>query len=162
MMDEIDLYLADTMRSDDLSDENVLAALMSLGQTEVIFSVLGMLESDQIVELIDTMGGTEAIVQDAVSTTGSAGPVGGAWAGTPDTGDPWDFQEPGGSWLTPSWPDSNKVTVYGEEYSTQAWPEGLTKAQAEQHIQRQLAAGLEWEWMSQTWKRADQALQPRS
>ena len=105
---------------------------------------------------------TEAIVQDTVSTTGSAEPVGGAWTGTPDTGDPWDYKEPGGSWLTPNWPDSNKVTVYGEKYSPQAWPEGLTKAQAEQHIKRQLTAGLEWERMSQTWKRADQALQPRS
>jgi len=79
LMDEIDDYLADNMRGDDLSDENVLAALMGLGRTDMILSVLGTMETDQMQALIETLDG-------GTGTTTVAAGTGTSQMGAPTSG----------------------------------------------------------------------------
>jgi len=76
LMGEIDGYLEDTFRGEDLSDENVLAALMSLERTDIIMSVLGMMDQEQRNDLVDTMG----------SGGGTASGTGTSQMGAPTSG----------------------------------------------------------------------------
>jgi hypothetical protein len=157
LMGQIDEYLESTYRGEDLSDENVLAALMSLGQTDMIMSVLGMMGSADLTDLIDALGGdADAVVVDGVDAAvdvaaGGGGPPGGGWPAPAD--DPFAYEEPDGSWLTPSWPDSPSITIGGMKYTRRAWPDGLSDDQARRHIQRKLDEGFVWENTSETWKR---------
>ena len=57
LQDQIDGYLADNMRGDDLSDENVLAALLWLGKTDIAMSALNGLGTEQLEGLVDAMSG---------------------------------------------------------------------------------------------------------
>jgi hypothetical protein len=166
LVGEIDEYLADTYRGEDLSDENVLAALMSLERTDIIMSVLGTMGSEDLTDLIDALGvdaparGSaqrgRPVVADGVDAAvdvaaGGGGPPGGGWPAPAD--DPFAYREPDGSWFTPSWPDSPGITIGGMKYTRRAWPDGLSDDQARRHIQRKLDEGFVWENTSETWKR---------
>ena len=82
LMGEIDGYLEETYRGEDLSDENVMAALMSLGQTDMIMSVLGLMGSEDLTSLIDSLGGDV----DAVAPGTGTSQMGAPTAGTEDIG----------------------------------------------------------------------------
>ena len=71
LQDQIDGYLADNMRGDDLSDENVLAALLWLGKTDIAMGALQGLSEEQLEGLTDAVGGVSGTTTVA--------------AGTPDT-----------------------------------------------------------------------------
>jgi hypothetical protein len=94
----------------------------------------------------------------------NVGPAGGAWQGTEEAlidavADPTAFQ-PGGddSWFQPGdwWEgltSGSAVTVDGVQYTSNAYPEGLTTPeQRERHIRRLLDSGKEWDPLSERWR----------
>ena len=113
-----------------------------------------------MLNLIDTMSDAETGVDAAAVSgmiagpLGGAGPAGGAWVGTPDKENPWDYKEPGDSWLkNPGWFEGSGITIGDVKYTRRAWPDGLSEDEARRHILRKLDEGFKWENTSETWKR---------
>ena len=56
LLQEAFAYLEETYRGEDLSDENVMAALMGLGRTDMIMSVLNGMNVDVLADLVESLG----------------------------------------------------------------------------------------------------------
>ena len=100
----------------------------------------------------------------ATASGANVGPAGGAWQGTEEAlidavADPTAFQPAGDdSWFQPGgwWEgltSGSAVTVDGVQYTSNAYPEGLTTPeQRERHIRRLLDSGKEWDPLSERWR----------